>query len=166
MTQSIAAALPQLKIVLGQMAPVGQPLLKGVWIYPDEYEAINLDDLPVALVSEAINIQSFVSREAQRKTLMHKWQAQVLLMLTEGKLTDDSVAAQFAGRHRGWIEEMVRVTVSNSTLNGTAQGVGVKIPGDLLTYRVGQIPWWTSRTFWGVNAMIDVYQMLRYSTEA
>jgi hypothetical protein len=166
MTQSVDLALPQLKLVMGQMAPAGQPALQGVWIYPDEYELINLDSLPIVLVSEAINIQSLVSREAQRTTLMHKWQAQVQIMLAEGTLTDDSVAAQFAGRHRGWIRELVRVTVSNSTLNGTAQGVGVKIPGELLTYRIGQIPWWNSRMFWGVNAMIEVYQMLRHSTEA
>ena len=166
MTQTVDAALPQLKVVLATMAPAGEPTLAGVWIYPDEYEAMSLETLPVALVSEAINVQSIIAREAQRKTLMHKWQAQVQIMLAEGTLTDDASAAAVAKRHRKWIAELTRVVVSHSTLNGTAQGIGVKIPGELLTYRIGQIPWWNSRNFWGINATIDVYQMMRYSTEA
>lgn len=166
MTQTIDAALPELKSVVGQMAPVGEPALQGVWIYPDEYQAISLEALPIALVSEAINVTSVVAREAQRRTLLHKWQAQVQIFLAEGTLTDDVAAAAVAQHHRKWIAELVRVVVSNSTLNGKAHGVGVKIPGEVLTYRIGQIPWWSSRMFWGINALVDVYQMMRFETQA
>lgn len=166
MAQTIDAALPELKTVLAQMAPLGEPALVGVWVYPDEYASISLDALPVVLVSEAINVTSVVAREAQRRTLMHKWPAQVQIMLAEGTLTDDRSAAAVANRHRKWIAELVRVIVSNSTLNGKVQGLGVKIPGEVLTYRVGQIPWWNSRMFWGINATVDVYQMMRFETQA
>lgn len=166
MTQTIEAALSELKPVLSQMAPLGEPPLAGVWIYPDEYELLSLDTLPVVLISEAINVRVVVAREAQRRTLMHKWEAQVQIMLAEGKLTDDRSVAAVAQHHRKWIAELVRVIVSNSTLNNKVVGLGVKIPGEVLTYQVGQIPWWNSRTFWGISAIVDVYQMMRFETKA
>lgn len=164
--QTIDAALAQLKAVVSQMAPAGEPALQGVWVYPNEHAAITLDVLPVVIVNEAINLPVEIRREAQRRTLMHQWKAQVQIMLLEGTLTDDVSAAAAAARHRKWVAELARVIVSNSTLNGTVLGVGVKIPGEVLTYRIGQIPWWTSRTFWGVNAVMDVYQTMAFETQA
>ena len=164
--QTIGGALAELKAVLSLMAPAGAPALQGVWVYPDEYAAVSLDALPVVLVSEAVVVTSAITREAQRRTLLHKWPALVQIFLAEGTLTDDASAAAVAHYHRGWIAELARVVVGHSTLNGAAHGVGIKIPGQLLTYRVGQMPWWKSRMFWGVNATLDVYQMMRFETEA
>jgi len=159
MSDDQGAALTALKTLLGAMVPGGgEPSPVGVYVYPDEYSTLNLDALPVILISEAVGLPSAMARQAQTRAMVHKWQAQIMILLAEGTLTDDRSAAEVAARHRPWVNVLAKTLVANGTLSGTVYGVGIQIPGDLYTYRIGHIPWWATRNFWGVVATVDIYQ--------
>lgn len=159
MSDDQGAALEALKTLLGSLSPGGsEPDPAAVFIYPDEYNDLDLDTLPVILISEAVGLPAALTRSAQTRAMIHKWQVQIMILLAEGTLTDDRSAAEVSARHRPWVNALAKALIANGTLGGSVYGIGIQIPGDLYTYRIGHVPWWGTRNFWGIVATVDVYQ--------
>jgi hypothetical protein len=150
----ITDALTQLKTVMATVDPSPQPTLAGVWVYPADHASITFDDLPVCVVAQVVN----QDREWGFATYgrgKHRWEAEILLFLERGPLTDDPQSAQAEQKQDPWPQAVAAALMANLTLGGTVRAIGDD--EKLFSYRVGHIHWW-SDVYWGIRFVLPVLQ--------
>lgn len=152
----VTDALNALKTILATIDPDPEPAPSHVWVYPADHVQIKFAELPVIVVSQAIN------REASVKRLtsiggMHNWPAEILVFLTPGPVIDDKQAALAGVKASPWPEAMSALLFQrqNQNLNNTCRMIG---DGEnLFTYRVGHIHFWKV-VYFGIRFEVMVQQ--------
>lgn len=158
MSANYTAVLSRLKSQLAAATPASPATaVATAFVYPDEYTSIDLDSLPVAIVSARINNENVMAKQA-RGVLHHQWEAEVLLLVSEGEVFEDEAAYTAERGTLPWVDAMTDLLLGDYTLGGAAVYVGDGPTGArLFSYQIGMIGW-HRRTFFGVVFMVPVAQ--------
>ena len=150
------------------------PLLLGVnpspspgpvasWAYPAQYGDISFDVLPVIVVSEVVNKPMRWAVKSAGKGI-HRWEMEILVFLAEAQLTNHEAAAPIERLQTPWYKALADKLFANMSLGLSVpetwigRGTGEASFGILDPYHVGHIHFDT-RTFWGIRAIVPVYQL-------
>lgn len=166
MTTPIYDALAVLKSEMeATYDPAPQAALKGVWIYPQEYDDIDLTTLPVAVISENINVpvSAGIGFEGVKAAGVDRedWEIEVLVFLEGGGGMEfpSKRAAEVEAVHREYVTAMKPVLYPNMTLDGTVDTMGRDTAGGYTIFQFMRWHWtWDGRTYWGVRFVIPVSQ--------
>lgn len=165
MTTAVYNALAALKEAIEtNYDPAPQDPLNGVWIYPQEYEHINLTNLPVAVVSEVVNEPLLLGPKAD-DTDRDDWKIEILIFMEGGGGMEfpSLRAAEVEARHREYIYAMKEVLYADLTLGGTVDYLGISDGNSYQLGRADRIHWtWDGRTYWGIRFYIPVAQFTHY----
>lgn len=161
MSDLVGDALAATKALLVTLAPAPEPPPVAVWVYPNEYESIEAEPLPVLIVSEVINQPESWHMEARGRG-GHHWNMEILAMLALGPLTNDRASAIAEQRVRPWRRAVYNLLSANLTLTGTALTIGQAgggrfFPAELFKAQIGHIHWWT-KVYWGIRFVVPVTQ--------
>lgn len=146
--------------------PAPQAPLHGVWIYPEDYEHINLTELPVAVVSEVMNEPLELGPKAD-DTDRDDWKLEILIFLEGGGGMEfpSLRAAAVEATHRRYIYAMKTLLYADRTLGGAIDYLGSVDGGSYQLGRVDRIHWtWDGRTYWGIRFYIPISQFAHYTT--
>lgn len=150
----VTDALNALKTILATIDPDPEPAPDHVWVYPADHVQIKFAELPVIVVSQAINRDVSVKRMTPLGG-KHDWPAEILVFLTPGPVIDDKQAALAGVKVSLWPPAMSALLFQNQKLNGTARMIG---DGEnLFTYRVGHIHFWKV-VYFGIRFEVMVQQ--------
>lgn len=157
---TVDAALAQFKVILAAANPASPAdALVACYIYPADYASIDLSSLPVIIVGQQVNTNRLWRRKAIGLGL-HRWTAEIMLLLEHGPITNDEVLAQAEAKQNPWPKEIADLLLVDQQLNGTANwiGEGPAADSDLFRYRLGHIQFW-QKVFWGGRFLVDVVQV-------
>lgn len=152
---AIKDALNGLKATLEDVNPTPQPAPVQVYVWPDDYAIMSYENLPFIIVAQVVNRPFLFADRTYGGTLLHSWQAEILIHLAKAA-TRLEAGANAEAMHEPWIFSLASVLSADRSLGGNCHSIG---NGEqLMSYRVGNLGWDRAKIFWGIRAEIWVHQ--------
>jgi hypothetical protein len=139
-------ALNELKSILAaDLDPTPEPAPLYVWVYPEEYQAIDAaafaaNKLPIIIVRKAYSKPISVGQMTYSRSL-NVWPAWIDVHIGADYETNYIKTAQAIMHFEPWIHAMRLLLSQNLQLNRQVQSIGDDA-GNLFTYRAGKVPRW------------------------
>lgn len=152
----LSDALTAAKTLLLTIDPSPQPPPVGVWIYPDEWEIVDVGSLPIILVYDELTPRERGTHGAGRAR--HRWTAVIDVLLVNGPLNNEAMLAEAKVKAAAWEEAMEELLFGNGKLLGTVDIIGDgQTVGTLYTYQPRPMRL-KEQVFWGLRFKLPILQ--------
>lgn len=147
---SVTTAIAKLATVLYTVDPTPQPALRRV--YSDSAEAVNLGDMPSAVITLSPSATHTWTEEALGLG-RHDYTLAIYVFLG----IRQTPLPELHARALPWPEAIMRVLANNITLGGVVNQLGFGGDPRLYTYKIGPIPW-SDQLYWGLTVQLPVVE--------
>ena len=163
MGSDVIDALNAAKVLFTGLAPADVTPLQNVYVYPDSYASVDLDELPFMVIMEGVGrSSSFGDIPTGSGTRgWHDWAMELVLYLAFGENKWPSPGSALAElQQRNWAIAVNDMLARNQTINGTCYSIGEK-RGVAFAYADYLIDHeqWNQTPFWCIRFLVPVTQI-------